>query len=120
MLGAMAPREAGDLFLVGDTPQHLDGSRETLAGYRSVLSGRQPAGHSFPDWAREREGIAALVKEWGDSPELSIPHEQTVICIPTNQMAAEVSYTLSQHVIRPVEIRADGPHGNGGVHQLRQ
>ncbi|MEU9067586.1 hypothetical protein AB0E06_01000 [Streptomyces sp. NPDC048109] len=116
----MAPREAGDLFLVGDTPQHLDGSRETLAGYRSVLSGRQPAGHSFPDWAREREGIAALVKEWGDSPELSIPHEQTVICIPTNQMAAEVSYTLSQHVIRPVEIRADGPHGNGGVHQLRQ
>ncbi len=159
----MAPREADDLFLVGDTHQRiyknqvtlgsqginirgrssklslsyhttqqilrsaldvlgkteyddLDGSRRTLAGYRSVLSGRQPAGHAFPDWAREREGIAALVKEWGDSPELSIPHEQIAICVPTNQMAAEISYTLSQHGIRPMEIRTHGPRGDVGVH----
>ncbi|MGW8703588.1 3'-5' exonuclease, partial [Streptomyces eurythermus] len=82
-----------------------------LAGYRSVLSGRQPAGHSFSDWAQEREGIAALIKEWDASPELRIPHEQIAICVPTNQMAAEVGYTLGLHGIRPVEIRADGPHG---------
>jgi superfamily I DNA/RNA helicase len=163
MLRAMAPREADDLFLVGDTHQRiyknqvtlgslginirgrssklslsyrttrqilrsaldvlgetdyddLDGSKETLAGYRSVLSGRQPSGHSFPDWTAEREGIAALIKEWDADPDLSIPHEQIAICVPTNQMASEIGYTLGLHGIRPVEIRADGPHGDGGVH----
>ncbi len=29
----------------------LDGGAETLAGFRSVLSGGLPAGHPFPDWA---------------------------------------------------------------------
>ncbi|RSS63214.1 DNA helicase [Streptomyces sp. WAC07061] len=163
MLRAMAPREADDLFLVGDTHQRiyknqvtlgslginirgrssklslsyrttrqilrsaldvlgetsyddLDGSEESLAGYRSVLSGRPPAGHSFPDWAQEREGIAALIMQWDGNPELRIPHEQIAICVPTNAMAAEVGYTLGLHGIRPVEIRADGPHGDGGVH----
>ncbi|MFK0256015.1 UvrD-helicase domain-containing protein [Streptomyces sp. NPDC090445] len=163
MLRAMAPREADDLFLVGDTHQRiyknqvtlgslginirgrsskltlsyrttrqilrsaldvlgetayddLDGSQETLAGYRSVLSGNQPTGHAHPDWATEREGIAALIQTWDASPDMSIPHEQIAICVPTNQMAAEVAYTLGLHGIRPVEIRADGPHGDGGVH----
>ncbi|WP_406401443.1 UvrD-helicase domain-containing protein [Streptomyces uncialis] len=163
MLRAMVPREANDMFLVGDTHQRiyknqvtlgslginirgrssklslsyrttrqilrsaldvlgetayddLDGSEETLAGYRSVLSGRPPTGHAFPDWAAEREGVAALIEEWDADPELSIPHEQIAICVPTNQMAQEVGYTLSLRGIRPVEIRADGPHGDGGVH----
>ncbi|MFF0451092.1 UvrD-helicase domain-containing protein [Streptomyces sp. NPDC004609] len=163
MLRSMTPREADDLFLVGDTHQRiyknqvtlgslginirgrssklslsyrttrqilrsaldvlgetayddLDGSEETLAGYRSVLSGRQPIGHPFPDWAAEREGIADLIEEWDASPDLSIPHEQVAICVPTNQMAAEVGYTLGLRGIRPVEIRSDGPHGDGGVH----
>ncbi|ROQ35006.1 AAA domain-containing protein [Streptomyces sp. PanSC19] len=163
MLRAMAPREADDLFLVGDTHQRiyknqvtlgslgvnirgrssklslsyrttrqilrsaldvlgetdyddLDGDKETLAGYRSVLSGRQPSGHSYPDWAAEREGIAALIAGWDADPDLAIPHEQIAICVPTNQMAAEIGYTLGTHGIRPVEIRADGPQGDGGVH----
>ncbi|MFJ4863721.1 UvrD-helicase domain-containing protein [Streptomyces sp. NPDC088748] len=163
MLRAMAPREADDLFLVGDTHQRiyknqvtlgslginirgrssklslsyrttrqilrsaldvlgeteyddLDGSEETLAGYRSVLSGRQPIGHAFPDWAAEREGIAALIKDWDADPDQSLPYEQIAICVPTNQMATEVAYTLAQHGIRGVEIRSDGPNGNAGVH----
>ncbi|MFE3789985.1 UvrD-helicase domain-containing protein [Streptomyces goshikiensis] len=163
MLRAMTPREADDLFLVGDTHQRiyknqvtlgslgisirgrssklslnyrttrqnlrsaldvlgdteyddLDGSQETLAGYRSVLSGRPPARHPYPDWAQEREGITALIKKWDESPELAIPHEQIAICVPTNQMATEVAGTLGQHGIRAVEIRAEGPSGDGGVH----
>ncbi|MEO3975636.1 3'-5' exonuclease [Streptomyces sp. CAU 1734] len=36
--------------------------------------------------------------------------------MPTNQMAQEVGYTLGLRGIRPVEIRADGPHGDSGVH----
>ncbi|MFF4580654.1 UvrD-helicase domain-containing protein [Streptomyces sp. NPDC001373] len=163
MLRAMAPRQADDLFLVGDTHQRiyknqvtlgslginirgrssklslsyrttrqilrsaldvlgetsyddLDGADETLAGYRSVLSGRVPAGHPFADWAAEREGIAALIKQWDEDPESRIPHEQIAICVPTNQMATEVAYTLSLRGIRPVEIRSDGPSGSEGVH----
>ncbi|WP_030823318.1 UvrD-helicase domain-containing protein [Streptomyces hygroscopicus] len=105
------------LGVLGETQyDDLDGSEETLAGYRSVLSGSHPSGHPFPDWASEREGIAALIKEWDASAEPSTPHEQIAICVPTNQMAAEVGYTLKLHGIHSVEIRSDGPHGTGGVH----
>ncbi|WHX18582.1 AAA family ATPase [Streptomyces malaysiensis subsp. malaysiensis] len=105
------------LGILGETKyDDLDGSEENLAGYRSVLSGSRPTGHPFPDWASEREGIAALIKEWDAAAEPSTPHEQIAICVPTNQMAAEVGYTLKLHGIRSVEIRSDGPHGTGGVH----
>ncbi|MFJ9647474.1 UvrD-helicase domain-containing protein [Streptomyces sp. NPDC101206] len=105
------------LDVLGETAyDDLDGSQETLAGYRSVLSGNQPTGHAYPDWATEREGIAALIQSWDADPDTRIPHEQIAICVPTNQMAAEVGYTLGLHGIRPVEIRSDGPHGDGGVH----
>lgn len=105
------------LGVLGETTyDDLDGSEETLAGYRSVLSGGLPAGHAFPDWASEREGVAALIKEWDADTETAIPHEQIAICVPTNQMAAEVAYTLKLHGIVSVEIRSDGPHGSTGVH----
>jgi superfamily I DNA/RNA helicase/mRNA-degrading endonuclease RelE of RelBE toxin-antitoxin system len=105
------------LGVLGDSSyDNLDGDEENLAGYRSVLSGARPSGHRFPDWAAERDGIAALIKDWDAQAESSIPHEQIAICVPTNEMAAEVAYTLAQHGIRSVEIRSDGPHGTGGVH----
>ncbi|MDT0442869.1 UvrD-helicase domain-containing protein [Streptomyces johnsoniae] len=103
-------------ILGGTTYDDLDGGEDTLAGYRSVLSGSRPSGHPFPDWGAEREGIAALIKKWDASEELSTPHERIAICVPTNQMAAEVGYTLRLHGIHSVEIRADGPDGSGGVH----
>ncbi|GGX39349.1 UvrD-helicase domain-containing protein [Streptomyces chryseus] len=105
------------LGVLGETKyDDLDGSEETLAGYRSVLSGGLPAGHAFTDWAGEQEGVAALIKEWDASADLIIPHEQIAICVPTNQMAAEMAYTLKLHGIESVEIRSDGPHGSTGVH----
>ncbi|MCW8095869.1 UvrD-helicase domain-containing protein [Streptomyces tauricus] len=105
------------LGVLGETTyDDLDGSEETLAGYRSVLSGGLPAGHAFPDWASEREGVAALIKEWDADTETAIPHEQIAICVPTNQMAAEAAYTLKLHGIDSVEIRSDGPHGSTGLH----
>jgi superfamily I DNA/RNA helicase/mRNA-degrading endonuclease RelE of RelBE toxin-antitoxin system len=94
----------------------LDGSEETLAGYRSVLSGGIPAGHPIPDWTSEREGVAALIEEWDADAETAIPHEQIAICVPTNQMAAEMAYTLKLRGIDAVEIRSDGPNGSTGVH----
>ncbi|MDX3519758.1 UvrD-helicase domain-containing protein [Streptomyces scabiei] len=105
------------LGVLGETTyDDLDGSEETLAGYRSVLSGGLPAGHAFPDWASEREGVAALIREWDADTDTAVPHEQIAICVPTNQMAAEVAYTLRLHAIDSVEIRSDGPHGSTGVH----
>ncbi|MGW3823133.1 UvrD-helicase domain-containing protein [Streptomyces sp. NPDC005071] len=89
----------------------LDGSEETLAGYRSVLSGGVPDLHGCTDWSAEREAIATLIQHWGD-----IPHEQIAICVPTNQMATEAATTLAEHGIRAVEIGPDGPRGDGGVH----
>ncbi|MEV8128724.1 UvrD-helicase domain-containing protein [Streptomyces sp. NPDC085944] len=105
------------LGVLGETTyDDLDGSEETLAGYRSVLSGGLPAGHAFPDWASEREGVAALIEEWDADSDTAIPHEQIAICVPTNQMAAEMAYTLKLHGIDSVEIRSDGPNGSTGVH----
>ncbi|MGX1633696.1 UvrD-helicase domain-containing protein [Streptomyces albidoflavus] len=89
----------------------LDGSQETLAGYRSVLSGGLPGLHGCTDWEAEREAIAALIEGWADSPP-----EQIAICVPTNQMASEIAYTLAQHGTRALEIGPDGPRGDGGVH----
>ncbi|MDX2580997.1 AAA family ATPase, partial [Streptomyces scabiei] len=105
------------LGVLGETAyDDLDGSEETLAGYRSVLSGGLPAGHPFVDWAAEREGVAALIAEWDADTDTAVPHEQIAICVPTNQMAAEVAYTLKLRGIDSVEIRSDGPHGSTGVH----
>ncbi|MET7787578.1 UvrD-helicase domain-containing protein [Streptomyces sp900116325] len=105
------------LGVLGETKyDDLDGSEETLAGYRSVLSGGLPAGHAFLDWAAEREGVSTLIKQWDTDEDLAIPHEQIAICVPTNQMAAEMAYTLKLHGIDSVEIRSDGPNGPSGVH----
>ncbi|MER5995583.1 UvrD-helicase domain-containing protein [Streptomyces viridosporus] len=89
----------------------LDGSAETLAGYRSVLSGGVPDLHQLADWTDEREAIAALIESWGE-----VPHEQIAIAVPTNDMAREVAYTLREHGIMALEIGPDGPLGDSGVH----
>ncbi|MGQ5229434.1 UvrD-helicase domain-containing protein [Streptomyces sp. yara] len=100
------------LNVLGDEAyDDLDGSSETLAGYRSVLSGAVPDLHRLDDWEAEREAIAALIGSWGQ-----VPHEQIAIAVPTNQMASETASTLARHGVRAVEIGPDGPRGDGGVH----
>jgi superfamily I DNA/RNA helicase/mRNA-degrading endonuclease RelE of RelBE toxin-antitoxin system len=89
----------------------LDGSNETLAGYRSVLSGGVPGLHGLTNWETERAAIAELIGSWGD-----VPREQIAIAVPTNQMVTETASTLAQHGIRPLEIGPDGPRGDDGVH----
>ncbi|WP_328496995.1 AAA family ATPase [Streptomyces sp. NBC_00414] len=97
--------------LSGESFDDLDGNEETLAGYRSVLSGARPALHPNSDWEGERQGIAELVAEWDD-----IPLEQIAICVPTNAMAQEVAVSLAHAGIRAIEIGPDGPRGDEGVH----
>ncbi|MEV5933161.1 UvrD-helicase domain-containing protein [Streptomyces sp. NPDC052079] len=94
-----------------ETYDDLDGAADTLAGFRSVLSGGVPDLHRLADWQEEREAIAALIASWGE-----VPHEQIAIAVPTNDMAREVAYTLRQHGIMALEIGPDGPLGDSGVH----
>ncbi|MEU2384901.1 UvrD-helicase domain-containing protein [Streptomyces sp. NPDC012461] len=94
-----------------ETYDDLNGSTETLAGYRSVLSGGVPDLHRLADWQEEREAITALIESWGE-----VPHEQIAIAVPTNDMAREVAYTLRQRGIMALEIGPDGPLGDSGVH----
>nr|WBO80875.1 AAA family ATPase [Streptomyces sp. SBE_14.2] len=103
-------------FLGESSYDDLDGGTETLAGYRSVLSGGSPAGHPFPDWEAEREGVAALIARWDADPDGPVSHEQIAVCVPTNRMATELAHTLKLRGIGSVEIRSDGPNGSGGVH----
>ncbi|MFJ8190241.1 UvrD-helicase domain-containing protein [Streptomyces sp. NPDC096094] len=98
-------------LLSGESFDDLDGNQETLAGYRSVLSGTRPRLHPAPDWEAERRAIAELVAEWDD-----IPAEQIAICVPTNDMAREVAVALAHAGIHAVEIGPDGPRGDEGVH----
>lgn len=70
--------------LSGETFDDLNGGEDTLAGYRSVLSGARPELHPCADWESERQATAELVAEWSD-----IHLEQIAICVPTNAMAQE-------------------------------
>lgn len=97
--------------LSGETFDDLDGNQETLAGYRSVLSGARPELHPCDDWETEREAIAELISAWSD-----IPLEQIAICVPTNVMAQQVAVALAQSGIKAIEIGPDGPRGDEGVH----
>jgi superfamily I DNA/RNA helicase/mRNA-degrading endonuclease RelE of RelBE toxin-antitoxin system len=97
--------------LSGESFDDLDGNAETLAGYRSVLSGARPELHPSPDWETEREAIAELISEWDD-----IPLEQIAICVPTNAMARDVGESLGLAGVRAVEIGPEGPRGDEGVH----
>jgi superfamily I DNA/RNA helicase/mRNA-degrading endonuclease RelE of RelBE toxin-antitoxin system len=97
--------------LSGESFDDLDGNAETLAGYRSVLSGAQPVLHPNADWEAERAAITELVSQWDD-----IPPEQIAICVPTNAMAQQVAVSLAQSGIHAVEIGPDGPRGDEGVH----
>jgi len=97
--------------LRGEQFDDLDGNIETLDGYRSVLSGGVPELHPATDWDEERRAIVARVKSWDD-----IPPEQIAICVPTNEMASQIAYSLAEAGIKPVEIGPDGPRGDAGVH----
>lgn len=102
--------------LTGESYDDLDGGEETLAGFRSVLNGALPRRHPCTDWAAERTAIAEHIASWDARPEERIPHEQIAVCVPTNQMAGEVAYTLAQRGIPAVEIGPDGPRSDSGVH----
>ncbi|MFE5852213.1 UvrD-helicase domain-containing protein [Streptomyces sp. NPDC056500] len=89
----------------------LDGDVDTLAGYRSVLHGPEPAFRGARSWDEEMDLVVEQLRAWHD-----VPREATAICVPTNDMVSQLADRLARSGITPMEITQDGPRGDQGVH----
>jgi superfamily I DNA/RNA helicase len=102
---------AGLELLTGETYDDLDGGQETLAGYRSLLSGQRPTLRGLGTWAEERDAIVAQLRAWGPPTDGSV-----AVCLPTREMVAEIVSALDGSGIPAAEIGPDGPKRADGVH----
>ena len=98
-------------LLTGDTYDDLDGGDETLAGFRSLLSGQPPTLRGLPTWAEERDAIVNQLRAWGPAVDGSI-----AVCLPTKQMVTDVVERLAGERIPVAEIGPDGPKQTDGIH----
>ncbi|MFF3781160.1 UvrD-helicase domain-containing protein [Streptomyces sp. NPDC001933] len=89
----------------------LDGSAETIAGYRSVLHGSSPSLRGARSWDEEMDHVVEQLRDWHD-----VPRESTAICVPTNDMVTQLADRLARRGITPTEITQDGPRNDQGVH----
>ncbi|WP_200305134.1 UvrD-helicase domain-containing protein [Streptomyces adelaidensis] len=89
----------------------LDGDQDTLGGYRSVLHGLRPTLHEGGSWDEELDLVVEQLMAWTD-----VPRESVAVCVPTNQMVADVIQRLGRRGIVSTEITRDGPRSDEGVH----
>jgi hypothetical protein len=98
-------------IMSGEVYDDLDGGEENLAGYRSLLRGGRPSFHGAATWSQERDLIAEQLRGWGTPVDGSV-----AICVPTRDLAADVTARLEADGVRVVEIGPDGPKHSDGVH----
>ncbi|MEV1288750.1 UvrD-helicase domain-containing protein [Micromonospora sp. NPDC049679] len=98
-------------IMTGEVYDDLDGGEEDLAGYRSLLRGGRPTFRGAATWAQERDLIVEQLRSWGNPTDGSV-----AICVPTNELAADVIARLQADGTRVVEIGPDGPKQPDGVH----
>jgi superfamily I DNA/RNA helicase/mRNA-degrading endonuclease RelE of RelBE toxin-antitoxin system len=98
-------------LMSGEQYDDMDGSTDTLTGYRSLLSGGRPTLRRAADWAQETTLIRRQLQAWGDLSDGSV-----AICVPTHDLAADLSAALSADGVEVVEVGSDGPVRPGGVH----
>ncbi|MCW6003758.1 AAA family ATPase [Micromonospora sp. CPCC 205371] len=98
-------------IMSGETYDDLDGGEENLAGYRSLLRGNRPTFRGAPTAAKERDLVADQLRAWGNPSDGSV-----AICVPTREMAADLTARLAADGIPVVEIGPDGPKSADGVH----
>ena len=84
---------------------------ENLAGYRSLLRGGQPTFRGANTWAEEKNLIIGQLRAWGTPTNGSV-----AVCVPTRELAGEVTTRLEADGIDAVEIGPDGPKRPDGVH----
>jgi serine/threonine protein kinase/superfamily I DNA/RNA helicase len=98
-------------LMTGESVDDLDGEKDTLAGYRSLLHGRAPLFRGTATWEEEQQLIVAQAKAWSDLPGGSV-----AVCLPTRDLAATVLGRLRAEGVDAVEISPDGPVRPDGVH----
>ncbi|WP_238010340.1 AAA family ATPase [Dactylosporangium sp. AC04546] len=98
-------------IMSGEVYDDLDGGEENLAGYRSLLRGGRPTFRGAATWAQERDLIAEQLRFWGNPTDGSV-----AICVPTRELAGDVTARLEADGVRTVEIGPDGPKHADGVH----
>jgi superfamily I DNA/RNA helicase len=98
-------------IMSGEVYDDLDGGSEDLAGYRSLLRGARPRFRGAQDWAEELDLIVEQLADWGTPQDGSV-----AICLPTRELANEVTLRLTADDVATVEIGPDGPKQVDGVH----
>ncbi|WP_187398910.1 protein kinase [Micromonospora sp. WP24] len=98
-------------LMSGEQYDDMNGSTDTLDGYRSLLSGGRPALRRAADWPQEMDLIRRQLEAWGDESDGSV-----AICVPTHELAADLAARLTTDGVDVVEVGSDGPVRAGGVH----
>lgn len=98
-------------IMTGEVYDDLDGGTEDLAGYRSLLRGARPTFRSAATWAAEKDLIAEQLGAWGNPADGSV-----AICVPTSELAADLTARLAAEGLSVVEIGRDGPKSPDGIH----
>ncbi|MFJ4680294.1 UvrD-helicase domain-containing protein [Kitasatospora sp. NPDC088783] len=102
----------------------LDDGKDTLAGYRSVLSGPEPALVGHPTWNDELAGLADTLRTWRTELTTDEAGNTTrdarglmAVCVADRNKVNEVMYYLTtQAGITCAELTKDGARGEGEVH----
>ena len=92
----------------------LDEGADTLAGYRSVLTGAAPQLRGAATWAEELSLLAETIGAWKKDEESRAedsPAESNAIAIavPNKSLIGEVQQQLTRSGIRSVRIDNEGP-----------
>ncbi|MFF4716091.1 UvrD-helicase domain-containing protein [Streptomyces eurythermus] len=102
-------------LITGEQFDDLDDGRDTLDGYRSVLTGLAPQYWRAPDWQTEMRAIAALLRERHD--RYGTPYAAMAVGVPSRDAVTQLAVTLAdeQYGIRACEIGRDIPSGVDAV-----
>lgn len=100
-------------LLTGESYDDLDGGTDNLTGYRSVLHGTLPHLKGYDTEGEELDAAVEQVRAWsaGGSSLSSI-----AVCVPTRHLVTQVTSRLVQAGIDAVELTAEGPKRDEGVH----
>ncbi|MGA4684078.1 protein kinase domain-containing protein [Micromonospora sp. AB353] len=98
-------------LMSGERYDDMNGSTDTLEGYRSLLSGGHPTLRRAADWPQEMDLVRRQLKAWGDESDGSV-----AICVPTHDLAVDLAAHLTADGVDVVEVGPDGPLRPGGVH----
>lgn len=93
-------------LLTGEHYDDLDGGEDTLAGYRSVLSGEPAHVAGFDSWEQEKAAVVEQVQAWCDAGQ---DPASIGVSAPSSSHVTELVAALSRAGVRAVEIGRQGP-----------